>query len=181
MESVAIMAEDDERELFRKRMADVVRHETDVVPPRRPRPAPVPSQRRREEHRVLDELASGAMDDFELETGDALVFHQPGVQRRVVTKLRRGGFSISAELDLHGCTVPQAHQQLGEFLAGLDRRRQTCVRIVHGKGRRSPNGQPVLRNKVALWLARRRDVLAYCSAPAHDGGLGAVYVLLKKH
>jgi len=174
------MADEDDRDLFRKQMADVIRQEADVVPPRPPRPDPIPRQRQREARAVLDDLASGAMDSLDLETGDELFFYQPGMQRRVLTKLRRGGFSVSAELDLHGCTVPDAHQRLAEFLAGLDRRRQTCVRIVHGKGLRSPRGQPVLKNKVALWLARRRDVLAYCSAPAHDGGLGAVYALLKK-
>ena len=176
----AAMAEDDERDLFRRRMSDVVRQKADVVPPRRPRPDPVPRQRRRDEQMVLEDLATGAMDDMDLETGDELLFHQPGVQRRVLTKLRRGGFSVSAELDLHGCTVREAHQRLTEFLSSLDRRRQTCVRIVHGKGLRSPKGRPVLKNKVALWLARRRDVLAYCSAPGHDGGLGALYALLKK-
>lgn len=171
---------DDELDLFRRRMADVIRQQADVIPPHRPRPAPVPRQKQREERTVLDELATGAMDEAELETGDELLFFQPGIQRRVLSKLRRGGFAVTAELDLHGCTVPQAHQRLSEFLSGLDRRRQTCVRIVHGKGLRSPNGRPVLRNKVALWLARRRDVLAYCSAPGHDGGLGALYALLKK-
>lgn len=174
------MTEDDEQDLFRKRMADVIRQQTDVVPPHRPRPAPVPRQKQRDERAVLDELAACTMDEQLIETGDELLFHQPGIQRRVLSKLRRGGFAVSAELDLHGCTVPQAHQLLSEFLAGLDRRRQTCVRIVHGKGLRSPNGRAVLRSKVALWLARRRDVLAYCSAPRHDGGLGALYALLKK-
>jgi len=173
--------DDDDRELFRRQMADVVRQRSgDAAPPRRPRPAPVPRQRQREERAVLDELARGVMDEAELETGDELLYYQPGVQRRLVTKLRRGGFAVTAELDLHGCTVPRAHHLLNEFLAALDRQRQTCVRIVHGKGLRSPNRRPVLKNKVALWLARRRDVLAYCSAPAHDGGLGAIYVLLKK-
>jgi DNA-nicking Smr family endonuclease len=175
------MPEDDDQDLFRRRMSDVARHEVDVVPPHRTRPEPVPRQKHRDERRVLEALANGGEDEIDLETGDELYFYQPGVQRRVVTKLRRGGFAVSAELDLHGCTVPQAHQRLGEFLSGLDRRRQTCVRIIHGKGLRSPGRQPVLRNKVALWLARRRDVLAYCSAPGHDGGLGALYVLLKKY
>lgn len=174
------MSEDDERDLFRKLMSDVLRQRADVVQPRRPRPSPIPRQRHREERAVLDHLANGTMDEADVETGDELLFYQAGVQRRVLSKLRRGGFAISAELDLHGCTVPQAHQRLNEFLTGLDRRRQTCVRIVHGKGLRSPGREPVLKNKVARWLARRRDVLAYCSAPGHDGGLGALYALLKK-
>ncbi|MGA8260670.1 MAG: Smr/MutS family protein [Arenicellales bacterium] len=174
------MSGDDERELFRKQMSDVIRHRTDVVPPGRPRPDPIPHQTRREERAVLDDLAREDVDWTEHETGDELFFHQPGVQRRTIKKLRRGGYAVAAELDLHGCTVEQARARLGDFLAALDRRRQTCVRIVHGKGLGSPGRRPVLRSKVALWLARRRDVLGYCSAPAHDGGLGALYVLLRK-
>lgn len=168
-----------ESDLFRKQMADVTRHHAEVTVPARPRPAPVPRQTRADERAVLDELAVEIGGQVDIETGDELWFHQPGIQRRILTRMRRGRYAISGELDLHGHTVQQAHQRLGEFLAQLDRRRQTCVRIIHGKGRGSPGRQPVLRNKVALWLARRRDVLAYCSAPAHDGGLGALYVLLK--
>lgn len=174
------MSGDDERELFRRHMADVVRQQTDVVPPDRPRPAPIPRQTRKDERAVLENLADEAVDWAEHQNGDELFYYQPGVQRRTMRKLRRGGYSIAAELDLHGCTVQQAHGRLSEFLGALDRRRQTCVRIIHGKGRGSPGRQPVLRNKVALWLARRRDVLGYCSAPGHDGGLGALYVLLRK-
>jgi DNA-nicking Smr family endonuclease len=54
-----------------------------------------------------------------------------------------------------------------------------CVRIVHGKGLRSPNQEPVLKKKIAGWLAQRDEVLAYCQAPQADGGSGAVLVLLR--
>jgi DNA-nicking Smr family endonuclease len=53
------------------------------------------------------------------------------------------------------------------------------VRVVHGKGLGSPNREPVLKNKVRRWLAQRDEVLAYCEAPRHEGGGGAVLVLLK--
>lgn len=174
------MSENDDRDLFRRRMSDVTRQRTDVVLPGRPRPDPVPHQTRREERAVLDELADNPGDWSDFDNGDELFFHQPGVQRRVIRNLRRGGYAVTAELDLHGCTVAQAHRRLNDFLLALDRRTQTCVRIIHGKGLRSPGRRPVLRNKVAVWLARRRDVLGYCSAPDHDGGLGALYVLLKR-
>lgn len=174
------MSAHDERELFRRQMSGVIQRHADVVPPGRRRPEPVPRQTHREERAVLDALATEPADWTEHETGDELFYHQPGVQRRTIRKLRRGAYSITAELDLHGCTVQQARTRLAEFLRALDRRRQTCVRIVHGKGLGSPGRQPVLRSKVALWLARRRDVLGYCSAPSHDGGLGALYVLLRK-
>jgi DNA-nicking Smr family endonuclease len=38
----------------------------------------------------------------------------------------------------------------------------------------------VLKNKLNAWLRQRDDVLAFCSAPAHDGGSGAAYVLLRR-
>ena len=54
-----------------------------------------------------------------------------------------------------------------------------CVRVIHGKGLSSPNREPVLKGKVRRWLAQRDEVLAYCEAPQHAGGAGAVLVLLK--
>jgi DNA-nicking Smr family endonuclease len=53
------------------------------------------------------------------------------------------------------------------------------VRIVHGKGLGSKNREPVLKGKVRVWLAQREEVLAFCQAPATQGGSGAVLVLLQ--
>jgi DNA-nicking Smr family endonuclease len=53
------------------------------------------------------------------------------------------------------------------------------VRVVHGKGLRSRNREPVLKRKVAGWLMRREEILAYCQARPADGGSGAVVVLLR--
>jgi len=53
------------------------------------------------------------------------------------------------------------------------------VRVVHGKGLSSPNREPVLKGKVRRWLSQRDEVLAYCEAPRHAGGSGAVLVLVK--
>jgi DNA-nicking Smr family endonuclease len=43
----------------------------------------------------------------------------------------------------------------------------------------------VLKQKLNLWLRQREEVLAFTSAPRHDGGTGAAYILLrnphKKH
>ena len=54
-----------------------------------------------------------------------------------------------------------------------------CVRVVHGKGHRSPNREPVLKRKMAHWLQQKNEVLAYCEAPPVDGGSGATVILLK--
>jgi DNA-nicking Smr family endonuclease len=53
------------------------------------------------------------------------------------------------------------------------------VRIVHGKGLRSPNREPVLKGKLRKWLPLRQEVLAFCQSPASEGGSGALLVLLK--
>ena len=55
-----------------------------------------------------------------------------------------------------------------------------CVRIVHGKGLHGDSGAPVLKNLVDRLLRQRADVLAFHSAPAAQGGTGAVLVLLAK-
>ncbi|HEX7233924.1 MAG TPA: Smr/MutS family protein, partial [Nitrosospira sp.] len=54
-----------------------------------------------------------------------------------------------------------------------------CIRVIHGKGLSSRNGEPVLKARVGSWLSQRDEVLAFCQAKPEDGGSGAVLVLLK--
>jgi len=68
---------------------------------------------------------------------------------------------------------------LAEFLGGCLKRGLRCVRVVHGKGLRSPGREPVLKGKVQQWLGQRDEVLAFCEAPKNQGGSGALLVLLK--
>lgn len=169
-----------DRALFRAAMAGVRPLASARVEPRRRRPSPYPRQTRRDQVAVLGELLDGDYDVAELETGEELCYARPGLQHRLLRKLRRGRFAAGAELDLHGMTVPVAREQLARFLALCRTRDIRCVRIIHGKGRGSRNGGPVLKCKVNTWLRRRDDVLAFCSAQAADGGTGAVYVLLRR-
>ena len=55
-----------------------------------------------------------------------------------------------------------------------------CVCIVHGKGLHSVDGKAVLKSAVNDWLRKIDDVLAFCSAKNSDGGVGALYVLLRR-
>ena len=55
--------------------------------------------------------------------------------------------------------------------------------IVHGRGLNSKDQVPVLKTRLAQWLARgswARLVLAFTSARPYDGGAGALYVLLRR-
>jgi DNA-nicking Smr family endonuclease len=171
----------DEQELFRAALADV----TPLAAPNRarivrPRPRPVATQRDRDDAEVLrDMLRDEPAWDIGLETGDELQFLRNGLSAQHLKKLRRSHWVVQEHLDLHGLTVPEARDQLIAFLAECKRRGLRCVRIVHGKGLRSPNREPILKKKVAGWLVQRDEILAYCQAPRADGGGGALLVLLR--
>ena|GEM_PF-120039 len=127
---------------------------------------------------ALDE--SLATPDFsEIDTGDTLSWHKPGVQKTVLRKLRRGNYAVQDELDLHGLNQPQAKQTVAAFLLHALDHDFSCVRIVHGKGNRSEYG-PVLKRAIGGWLVKRKEVVAFASTPSHDGGTGAIYVLLSR-
>jgi DNA-nicking Smr family endonuclease len=145
----------------------------------RPRPAPLARQTRRDERAALAESLAGPLSvDDALDSGEELVFARDGLARDVLRKLRRGHWVIEDELDLHGMNRLQAAVAVAEFLRHCLRRHKGCVRIVHGKGLGSHNREPVLKVLLRKWLLRE-EVLAYCQAPAAEGGSGAVLVLLR--
>ena len=115
----------------------------------------------------------------EIEAPDELYFARPGIQHRVVQELRRGHLEIGLELDLHGLTARHARADLNLFIEECHRRGVRCARIIHGKGYGSEERQPVLKQKLNLWLRQREDILAFTSATRRDGGTGAAYVLLR--
>ena len=129
---------------------------------------------------VLDESLSDT-DPWEagFEAGDELNFLREGLASDTLRKLRRGHWVVQGALDLHGHTAVEARAALAGFLHACVNDGLRCVRIVHGKGLRSKNREPVLKTKVANWLRQRDEVLAYCQARQCDGGSGAVIVLLK--
>jgi len=147
---------------------------------RRPRPAPIPFQRLRDEREVLAEsLVMPAHPDAGTGTGEELTYVRPGIPASVLRKLRRGHWVVQDEFDLHGMTSVEARIAVSAFLAECMQHGIRCVRIIHGKGLRSRNRMPVLKRKLNHWLMLRDDVLAYCEARPADGGSGAVVVLLR--
>jgi DNA-nicking Smr family endonuclease len=110
---------------------------------------------------------------------DSLSFIAPGLQNNVLKKLRRGYFGLDAEIDLHGLNSNEAKRQLLHFLHSCVEEGYRCVHIVHGKGYRSADNHPVLKNNLNLWLRQHNDVQAFCSASPKYGGTGAVFVLLQ--
>jgi DNA-nicking Smr family endonuclease len=143
-------------------------------------PPPIPRQRLLDERAALHESLSDSVDlDSLLETDQELSYRAPGIGPDVLRKLRRGQWVIQAELDLHGLRRDEARAALLEFTHAAQQRDVRCVRVIHGKGLGSPGREGVLRHKVRGWLLQMRDVLAFCQAGPHDGGAGALIVLLR--
>lgn len=147
---------------------------------RPPQPAPLPTQRLRDEQQALRESLS---DEFDvttlLDVDDQMSFRRPGIGLDVTRRLRAGHWSIQRQLDLHGLRRDEAREVLGEFIRMAHRTGLRCVRIVHGKGLGSPGKTPVLKSRVQAWLVQKREVLAFVQARADEGGAGALIVLLQ--
>ncbi len=143
-------------------------------------PEPIAHQRRRDEAAALAESISDDFDaDAVLDTDEQLSWKREGVSPEVVRKLRRGHWIIQSEVDLHGARVDGAREMVGTFLREAIKHHLRCVRIVHGKGHGSAGKQPVLKGKVKNWLMQKEEVMAFCQAREHDGGGGALIVLLR--
>jgi len=96
-----------------------------------------------------------------------------------IQELKKGLIKPEARLDLHGCHVDEARHKLIQFIIQQNQKRIRCLLVVHGKG--GVKGEvPILKNKVNRWLPQLKEVCAFHSALAKDGGTGAVYILLRK-
>jgi len=171
--------DDQDKDLFRAAMREVKPLQPGKEAPTAPKPVAQARFTRLDQREVLRESLLPPADETLLSTGDELMFRRPHVREDILIKLRRGHYAVDAEIDLHGLTGAQAKAALREFIADAIQRELRCVRIVHGKGRRSGPRGPVLKNIVNRWLQQLDAVLAFASARAIDGGSGAVYVLLK--
>ncbi len=168
----------DDSALFRQTIGKVKAVKSDTLvltPDDKPKPYP-----KKQSQKIKDSFeASSAMEIETLYQEDRISFIAPGLQKNVLKKLRKGFFGFDASIDLHGLTSQEAKHQLSRFLHFSVEDGYRCVHIIHGKGYRSPDNQPVLKNDVNIWLRQHKDVQAFCSTPPKDGGTGAVFVLLK--
>ncbi len=151
------------------------------LPPEINRPEPRPRQFESDEAAVRGELLTHTFDPASIELGDEILYLKAGQPQRLLKQLRRGHFSIRAEIDLHQMTVAVAREAIKLFLADALAHDEFCVRIVHGKGLRSAARGPVVKRMTEQVLRRRDDVLAFASALPVQGGTGAVLVLLRSN
>ena len=100
-----------------------------------------------------------------------------GIDRRTQRRLFRGDVPVDRRLDLHGLTAAHAENRLAQFIETAARDGCRCVLVITGKG------AGILRGHVPDWLKRQPlspHILALAEARPHDGGSGAIYVLLRR-
>lgn len=177
-----------DEDLFAQAVAGAERMEdprgvvTPPLPPPDARDLPVYD----EEAEALAELASLVDGSMHFDISDSDEFIEgcmEGLDRRVLQKLRRGDFAHRGHLDLHGMNREQARAAVEQFIVERKKYGHRCVLIVHGRGHNSKDQIPVLKVALKAWLERGRiakSVMAFCTARPHDGGAGAMYVLLRK-
>ena len=175
-----------EKELFSRAVGPVKTLPPKHRPGQRTAPQPMQTppiavQHQRDELAVMREAISDEFDvETLLDTDEALSFRRPGMGPDVIRKLRRGGWAIQAQLDLHGLRRDDAREALVAFIKDATKMGWRCVRVVHGKGLGSPGKSPVLKGRVQSWLIQKIEVLAFVQARPAQGGAGALVVLLNQ-
>jgi DNA-nicking Smr family endonuclease len=94
----------------------------------------------------------------------------------------RETFGILPTLDLHGLGVKEALRETEHFLREAQSQGVGSVRIVYGKGLRSPGGRGVLREVVPHWLETKGQSLVrrFERRPDATGADGAVVIWVRR-
>lgn len=97
-------------------------------------------------------------------------------------KISKGRIQIDGRVDLHGLIQSEAYSLLLHFLQSACYRGLRHVLVITGKGT-SPGSEGALRHSVPRWLATppfRQLVASFDDAARHHGGVGALYLRLRR-
>lgn len=122
---------------------------------------------------VLTKFHSVEKDDFSQMDGS------------LAKRFKREEFRIEAVLDLHRMTEKSAFDEVCDFIKSAYNQGKRCVLIVTGKGYDEAlfSEKGVLRKSVPNWLSHTEIsslILAYKNPSEAKGGVGALYILLRK-
>src|SRR5436190_7667660 len=68
------------------------------------------------------------------EVGEAVSGLAPGIDRKLLQRLRAGDYPVEAELDLHQRSRAEAGVEVERFLARARAEGKRCVLVIHGRG-----------------------------------------------
>ena len=135
---------EEESRLFREHVAKhpppPPRRESRTDDTGRPRAAPPARPGRRRKGKPAAPRPSG------------VVYCRAGFQETRLRRLRCGPYQVDAEIDLHGDPAVAAMERLKDFLQQCINAGQRQVRVIHGRGLRSRDGHPVLKDETERWL-----------------------------
>jgi DNA-nicking Smr family endonuclease len=166
-------------DMFRSLIGPVREFIAPAIANKSPPPAPDAAMSRADEAHVMEELLDLPDDPARLDGAEAMSYLRDGQSPKLLRKLKRAQFRISDEFDLHHLTFAVAKKALHQFLHSARRQEKLCVLVIHGKGLRSGESGAVLKSMVDFELRRRKDVIAFSSAPSALGGTGAALILLQ--
>lgn len=170
-----------DEEIFRDAMSDVREiKEFRALPVKKPPKTKRISRQKDNSLDLLKQIIDGRKKITLSDTAEYIEWVRPRIRKDVARKLHAGSFSVQDYIDLHGMNLIEAEEALEFFLNDAAKKRLFCVKVIHGRGLRSPRG-PVLKEAMVRWLhtSFSKWILAYSTAKDCDGGLGATYIILK--
>jgi DNA-nicking Smr family endonuclease len=129
---------------------------------------------------ALEETVTGRASLHLPDTQEFVEWLAGDYRRDIIMDLHRGLYSVQDSLDLHGLVIEEAEHEVDTFVKNALKKNYQCIKIITGRGLRSPKG-PVLKNAVVKWLLskHRKHMVAFVTARQCDGGLGALYILFR--
>jgi DNA-nicking Smr family endonuclease len=173
--------ENSDDDVFQEAMADVREiKEFRKLPVSRPPKIKPKNVKKDDAFSVLKEIVDGKKKITLSDTSEYIEWVCPNTSKDIARKLHMGSYSVQDFIDLHGMTRDEAEEAFSAFFKKAVRTGLFCIKVIHGRGLRSPKG-PVLKKALEQWLNGnlRKWVLAYSTAKDCDGGLGATYIILK--
>ncbi|MCL1623647.1 Smr/MutS family endonuclease [Moraxella sp. Tifton1] len=173
----------EDKALFMQAMAGVtpLKHEKTVHHDTKTNPKDPTALSRRANAEGGEEILGATLSDMQAllnpVSAEAFLSHkQPTLQNKVFEQLKQGKLRWYDAVDLHGTSIEDARTAVQTIIANALKSGETVIKIVHGKG-----SNAIIKTCVNGWLRQIPEVMAFVSAPANDGGNGAVLVLLKRN
>ncbi|MDT0593718.1 DNA endonuclease SmrA [Glaciecola petra] len=116
-----------------------------------------------------------------LDPHDFLSYKQDGVQDGVYKNLRLGKYQIDSRFSVKGLKFDDARLGIFNTITACHEKGIRTILIEHGLGLNSKPFPAFMKSYVNQWLHEMEAVIAFHTALKQHGGLGSVYVLLKKH
>ncbi len=102
------------------------------------------------------------------------------LDRKVISKIKRGQIKIDLTLDLHGYKKNEAYLELKNAINHAYNNGIRVVLVITGKGRQNKG---VLKLNLPEWLSSieiQKFILGFSHAKPQHGGEGAYYILIRR-